>query len=961
MAKNRLEEVYQLGQSIWYDNIQRGLLVSGELQRLIDNDAVTGVTSNPTIFEKAIGGSSDYDDAITALVGQGVTDAGQIFEALAIEDIQLAADLLRPIYDRTDRRDGYISLEVSPLAANDTHRTIREARHLFRRVNRPNVMIKIPATAEGLPAIEQMIYEGVNVNVTLIFSLRVYEKVAAAYIRGLEHRTRDGQPVTGIASVASFFVSRVDTLVDRQLDEKIAATDDEEQRVQLRALQGKAAVANARLAYEKYREIFHGARFATLHEKGAAPQRCLWASTSTKNPAYRDVLYAEELIGPETVDTMPPQTITAFQDHGIVQVTVENDLPGMHVLMDRLAGAGIDMARVTKQLELDGVKAFAESYNNLIASTAAKVEKLREQAAPTGSGISSGGTRQRAELGALQSAVDATLERADREEFGRRVWEKDPALWKPNPEEQSEITDRLGWLTVVDEMIAALPRLVEFREDVRAAGFTHAVLLGMGGSSLAPEVLRRTFGVGEGLPDLIVLDSTDPATLLDVERRIELPRTLFIVASKSGGTIETLSHFTYFYEKVRAIAGNDAGAQFVAITDPDTKLDQLAQSHRFRAIFRNPPDIGGRYSALSYFGLVPAALIGVDVGKLLERANVMRNACQGGVPAHENPGIWLGVIMGTLAQHGRDKVTLTISPEIGTFGYWIEQLIAESTGKEGRGLLPVEGETLGLRGDYGTDRLFVYIRTDKGYAPAQDEAVERLMANGEPVVTLAIADAYDVGAEFFRWEFATAMAGAVIGINAFDQPNVQEAKDNTNKLLAEYAQTGALPQPPALLRTEHVSVVAGGEQARRLADAVSLQAALESFAEESRAGDYLALLAYIERTPETETALQTIRLRLRNLRRIATTLGYGPRFQHSTGQLHKGGPNTGLFIQFVANDTVDAPIPGEPYTFSVLKQAQALGDLQSLQAHGRRVVRVHLGRDIAAGLDEVVRAVEAAR
>jgi transaldolase/glucose-6-phosphate isomerase len=965
MATNRLAAVSELGQSIWYDNIRRGLITSGDLQHLIEDDAVVGITSNPTIFEKAIDGSTDYDEAIRELVRQGVTDAQQVFEALAIEDIQMAADILRPIYDRTHGLDGYISLEVSPTAANDTQRTIEEARHLFQRADRPNVFIKIPATEQGLPAIEQMIYEGVNINVTLIFSLERYRAVAEAYIRGLEHRRREGQPVTGIASVASFFVSRVDTLVDKLLDQQIAATEDEARQAELRALQGRAAIANARLAYQIYLEVFHGERFQALRAEGAAPQRCLWASTSTKNPAYRDVMYVEGLIGPETVNTLPPQTIVAFQEHGEVNETLTDDIEGMRTLLDQLAAHDIDMAAVTHQLEIEGVKAFADSYNELLERTAAKIEKLRLEmvAAP----VEQPGTapnlisRQQAELGALQGAVDETLARADREHFAQRVWEKDPSLWKPNPEDQNEITDRLGWLTVAETMSDALPRLNELRDDVRAAGFTHAVLLGMGGSSLAPEVLSRTFGAAAGQPELLVLDSTDPATILDVERRIDLERTLFIVASKSGETIETLSHFAYFYDKVHARLGDGAGSRFIAITDPGTKLERLAQDHRFRATFRNPADIGGRYSALSYFGLVPAAILGLDLATLLARATTMQHACHGSGPAAENPGLWLGAVMGTCAIHGRDKVTLVVSPPVMTFGYWIEQLIAESTGKEGKGILPVEGEPVGKPSDYGNDRLFVYLRTEQGFDSVQDERVAALRAAGQPVVTLALGDPYDLGGEFFRWEFATAIAGALLGINAFDQPNVQEAKDRTSAILGAYDRTQQLPVPPAVLRTENVTIYAEPEDAQRLHDAVSLQAALEAFFGQARPGDYIALLAYIQRTPATEAALEQIRVRLRMLCRLATTVGFGPRFQHSTGQLHKGGANTGLFLQLTAHDHEDVAIPGEPYSFGILKQAQALGDLRALQAHERRVIRIDLGADAGAGLSELRQALDVAR
>jgi transaldolase/glucose-6-phosphate isomerase len=1006
MSESRLHEVSQLGQSIWYDNIQRRLITSGDLQRLIDEDAVVGVTSNPTIFEKAIDGSGEYDDQLRDLVRQGVTDPRQIFDALSIHDIQAAADTFRPIYDRTNGGDGYISIEVAPNFANDTRATISEARRLFKLVDRPNIMVKIPATDEGLPAIEEMIYEGVNINITLIFALSVYERVTEAYIRGLEHRLREGLPVTGIASVASFFVSRVDTLVDKLLDEKIAQESDSARQDEMRALQGKAAIANARLAYARYLDIFHGDRFARLREQGATTQRCLWASTSTKNPDYRDVLYVEELIGPETVDTMPPQTITAFQDHGVARVTVDQDIPGQREIMDRLKAVGIDMNAVTKQLEVEGVRSFTDSYNKLLDATKVKAERIKSDSdattepladgAPTTDAVSStkaaqvapvaaaaavsdtpagyAGTsasasaqpdflsRQEASLGARQQAVDAGLTRADEEHFAQRVWDKDPSLWKPDPAQQNEITNRLGWLDVMTQMRAEIPRLTALRDALRDEQVSDVVLLGMGGSSLAPEVLRETFATSATRPHLHVLDSTDPATILDVSSAIDLRHTVFIVASKSGGTTETLSQFRYFHAKVAEFAGDDAGRQFIAITDAGTKLDDMAQTLHFREIFRNPSEIGGRYSALSFFGLVPGALIGVDIEKLLDRADAMAKACGPNVPARENPGVWLGAILGTLANGGRDKVTLAISPPIGAFGSWLEQLLAESTGKEGKGILPVEGEPLGDPSVYGDDRVFVYLRTEEGYDEAQDAAIKKLEDAGQLVVLLRLEDTYDLGTEFFRWEFATAIAGACLGINAFDQPNVQESKDNTDRILKEFTQSKMLSVPRAVLQTQsrNVSLVASGEIAQRLRESVSLQAAMETISRLAGPGDYIALLAYIERTPETQTALQDIRLRLRDLRHVATTLGYGPRFQHSTGQEHKGGPNTGVFLQFVATDTTDAPIPDEPYTFSVLKQAQALGDLQSLEAHQRRVVRIDLGTGIVSGLGELLQALEAA-
>lgn len=677
-------------------------------------------------------------------------------------------------------------------------------------------------------------------------------------------------------------------------------------------------------------------------------------------------MYVEELIGPETVDTMPPQTIVAFQDHGEARVTVDDNIHGAESVMGRLSAVGVDMAQVTRQLELDGVKSFAASYSKLIESTTQKMDRLRRQAEATAAvaeTIPHFADQQSASLGKLQGDVDAQLDRADHDTFAARTWNKDASLWKADLADPRDITERLGWLTVADRMVENLPHLDQFREDVRDAGFTSCVLLGMGGSSLAPEVMRATFGVAEGQPAFYTLDSTDPATIQALERSVDMARTLFIVASKSGGTIETISQFAYFRDRLQKLVGEAAGEHFIIITDAGTALDTMAENEKLHTIFQNPADIGGRFAALSYFGLVPAAMLGVDLHTLLDRARVMARACGPSVPARENPGVWLGTILGTLARRGRDKVTFAISPPISTFGYWVEQLLAESTGKEGVGILPVEGEPLGKPEVYDTDRVFVYLRTDEGFDPAQDEAISALESAGQPVIRLALRDTYDLGQEFFRWEFATAIAGAVLGVNAFDQPNVQESKDNTDRLLQEYTRTHALAQPKAVLQTEtrNISLIADGEQSARIRGAISLQAALEGVIRQAHPGDYIALLAYIQRTDETENALQHLRLRLRDTRHVPTTLGFGPRFQHSTGQLHKGGPNTGVFLQFVATDTVDVQIPDEPYSFGVLKQAQALGDLQSLQGHGRRVVRIDLGVDMLAGLAELMQALDAAQ
>ena len=896
---NTIQQTQRLGQSIWYDNIRRGLIKSGELQRLIDL-GVSGLTSNPTIFEKAIAGSMDYDDALQQLAQEGRSPR-EIFEALALEDIRATADMLRPIYDGTGGADGFASYEVSPHLAHNTEGTIVEGRRLFAALGRPNVMVKVPATPEGMPAIRALIGEGVNVNVTLIFSLDAYREVREAYLGGLERLSESGGDVSKVASVASFFVSRVDTAVDALLEERIREGLEE-----LKGLLGRAAIANAKLAYRDFRATFDGERFALLRQSGARVQRPLWASTGTKNPAYSDVLYVESLIGPDTVNTMPEATLMTFLEHGQAAEALEQDLQGAEEAVRSLEKIGISMDQVTAKLLSDGVKSFANSFDKLLLNIDEKRRSLlvAEHAHP---GVS---------LGEYLPAVEATLADLQQGDVTARIWRKDHTVWKPDPK---EITNHLGWLTVTDIMCEQIATLEDFADDVRHSGYQHVVLLGMGGSSLGPEALRQTFGSARGYPDLIVLDSTVPSWIQAVTDAINPARTLFLVSSKSGSTVETNSFYRYFRGLAQQALGQDqAGSSFVAITDPGTSLEELARKEGFRRVFVNPPDIGGRYSVLSYFGLLPAALIGIDVTTLLDRADCMREGCASCVLAHDNRGAQLGATIGSLALQGRDKLTIVASPSIEGFGLWAEQLIAESIGKEGKGVIPVAGEPPLALEDYGADRLFVYLRLEGDENTETDAAIERLRASGHPVARLDLRDRYDLGAEFYRWEFATAVIGAILGIHPFDQPNVQQAKDLTESVLQEYRKVGRLPQVEATESLEHL--LAGAKH-----------------------GDYLAIMAYLRQTPETDGALQALRQKVMRRYQVATTLGYGPRFLHSTGQLHKGGPKTGLFLQITAGHEKDIAVPGETYTFGTLADAQALGDLQALQTMGRRVVRVHLG------------------
>jgi transaldolase/glucose-6-phosphate isomerase len=745
-----------------------------------------------------------------------------------------------------------------------------------------------------------------------------------AYLRGLERRAEKGQPIGDIASVASFFVSRIDTQADKQIEAKIAASKDANEKRELEALLGKIAIANAKLAYQEFKKIFGSARFLKLRDKGARVQRPLWASTGTKNPKYSDVMYVESLIGPDTVNTLPPATYDAFKDHGRVIMTLEQNVDEAAGVLRKFAQYGFSLEKITTQLTADGVKSFSDSFDSLMHT----IEARRDNAVR---GLSD---RISFHLGDAQQTVDAAVQRADKEKFVERIWKKDAALWKNDDAHKKIISNALGWLTVVEEMQKNVREIRDFAESVRR-DFSHIVVLGMGGSSLCSEVTRRVFGRREGYPALEILDSTVPEAVRSLESRIDVGRSLFMVASKSGTTTEPMVFHRYFYDRVKQIKGDRAGENFIAVTDPNTQLVKDAERDKFRKIFLNPADIGGRYSALSKFGLVPAAISGVDIEKLLDRAAHAAHISTSPSPK-KNPAAMLGVVIGSLAAAGRDKLTLITPPPLDTLGLWVEQLIAESTGKEGKGVVPIAGEPRLDAKSYGKDRLFVAVRLRKADETAR---LRELTAAGHPVVDIVLEDPLDLGETFFIWEFATAVAGAILGIDAFDQPNVQESKDNTKRLLEEFKSTGKMTYSATQVKVE---------------DSEAISALLAKV----KPGDYVALTEYFAETPECDKRIAAIRETIARELRVATTTGYGPRFLHSTGQLHKGGGDNGVFLQLTGGRSDDVPIPGEKFGFGVLVRAQAIGDFQSLASRNRRALSIDLGDDVDRGLERLAETVK---
>ncbi|AWN37022.1 bifunctional transaldolase/phosoglucose isomerase [Methylobacterium radiodurans] len=934
-------------QAVWLDFVARGFIAKGELKALVERDGLRGVTSNPAIFEKAIGHSDEYDASLKAVMEQGDSRVIDLYEGMAVEDIQNAADVLRPVYEASDGADGYVSLEVSPYLALDTEATLAEARRLHQAVSRDNLMVKVPATPKGIPAIRQLTAEGISINVTLLFSQVEYEKVARAFVEGLEARAKAGHDVSRIASVASFFISRIDSLVDKLLDEKIAAANDPATKAALESLKGKVAIANAKLAYQRYKAIFAEATWTALAEKGAKGQRLLWASTGTKNKAYSDVLYVEELIGPNTVNTMPPATMDAFRDHGQVRATIEEDLDGARAVMSALDKAGIDIEAVARQLVDEGVQLFIDAADKLLGAVAGK------RAALLGHRLNG---QSFATAEDLEKATAEVVESWRASGAIRRLWAHDRTVWSGADEDKW-----LGWLRIVEDEREKAGQYAEFSAWVKGRGFSDAVVLGMGGSSLGPEVLSLTYGNRDGFPRLRILDSTHPDEVRAVEAAVDLPNTLFIVASKSGSTLEPNVFRDYFLGRMKEVVGDRAGSHFVAITDPGSAMEQAAKDDRFEKIFHGVPQIGGRYSVLSAFGLVPAAAIGIDVAEFLDCARTMVRSCGPAVPPSENPGVRLGALLGTAALQGRDKVTLVASPGIASFGGWAEQLIAESTGKQGKGLIPIDGEPADVPAAYGHDRVFVYLRLDGHAVTQQDEALRSLEREGHPVVRISLDKVEQLPQEFFRFEMATAVAGAVLGINPFDQPDVEASKVETKKLFSAAEESGSLPAEAPLYEDEGIALYADLANAEALGPAADgLDPALHAHLGRLKAGDYLALLAYLPRSEANHAVLQEGRLAVRDARHVATCLEFGPRFLHSTGQAYKGGPDTGVFLQITAEPTADLAIPGRKLGFATVVAAQARGDFSVLAERGRRALRVHIKGDLDAGLKRVAAALKAA-
>ena len=930
-------ELYKAGQGPWLDTISRKLLRSGTLKAYIEESGLLGVTSNPSIFQQSISQGEGYEQDIQKLLKRGAGTL-EIYDALTISDIREACDLFLPVFKKTSGEHGFVSLEVLPNLAFNKEATVEEARRLFRLVNRPNVMIKVPATSQGIRAVERLIGEGINVNVTLIFSQKNYREVAAAYLSGLETLAQNGGDLAQVHSVASVFVSRIDTDIDKQLDAKLATEKDAAKRALLTDLKGRAAVANSKMIYHAFKELFSSSRFQSLKKRGASVQKALWASTSTKNPSYPDLVYVETLVGRDTVNTLPQSTWEALLAHGQIRPdTVEENISGAEETLAGLKSLGIDIHSVCDRLQQEGVKSFMISFESLMAT----LEKKRE--IPMTSSV-----RTNISLPShLEKSAAETLARFSKKDLHARWLAKDPTLWSNDAAHQKVILNRLGWVENCEKIMGKIYEIDQLQEKAFKNKIRDIVLLGMGGSSLAAEVLslilkkpsQKVKGALKGIR-FHLLDTTDPASILKVEKAVRYPTTLFLVGSKSGSTIETRSQYQYFFDRVKRFYKNDenkAAERFVIVTDEGSPLAELGRSKNFAGLFLNPGDIGGRYSALSFFGLVPAALLGIDVRQVLADAQRFLDAMRATQDISKNEGIALGILLGALAVQGKDKLTFWTSPGLASFADWAEQLIAESTGKEGKGITPVAGEPPLSLDRYGADRVFAVLRLKGENEKLWTSRIKALRSKGFPVLDFVWSDGMAVGGEFLRWEVATSFASVVLKVNPFDEPNVTESKNITSRLLEDVKKKKALPKPGKLITARGAKLTPAERKT------------LVVFFARLPKNGFVSLLAYVDRTPAEKKVLQGLQRSIASALKVPVLSGFGPRYLHSIGQLYKGGPKQGIFVEFFVKDAKDVKIPGEVYGFSQLKRAQAMGDYEAISSKGLPILAVDLGATVTAG------------
>jgi len=912
--ENRLKALKEAGQSVWLSHINRRQMKDEKLTERINNGEICGLTTTFSNICSDVLHMDDYSSAFTAMIMDG-WDSRQIFQKLSVDDVRQATSLFRENYISSGGSDGLVTIEMDPQLANDYAKSLAEAKQIWTAVNRPNLMISVPATAAGIETTRQLTREGINTNQTLIFSEKRFRQAVDAYLEGLEARHAEGKPIDKVQSILSVHIAEIDTKVDAVLAERPASGMEEF----LAKIKNKAALTICRRIYNQITEFNQSERMQKMVEAGAKPLRILW-DVLYPNPCTSPTFYSDALIGNQTILSVHQDTLAAICESG----RVSSSLPVNNIEIEKAFAdfqqAGIDFQKILEIIEEESMESYCQAFEAMLNQLDQKSDLVKKS------------------LGVLYSPVLETYKKLESDSIVPRIFSKDPTVWTFDTQAYPEIRNRLGWLDA-HQLIAK--NMIEYKAiaaSLKADGIRKVLLMGMGGSSLAPEVMALTFPEADGM-ELQIIDSTDPGQVLQADADHPLHETVYIVSSKSGGTAEVQAFLDYFYHKAVQALGDRAGAHFIAITDPGTLLERMAKEMNFRNVVLADPSIGGRFSALSAFGVLPAVLIGIAPEKVLEQASRMAKICAPSNPVASNEGAALGVYMGTAALSGRDKVTILVDPNMDAFGSWLEQLIAESSGKTGKGIVPVDIEPKLNPADYPADRAFVYIKS----SGEQQSFVNQLIEAGQPVLTIKMNDLTELFAEFYRWEIAISVACSILGVNAFDQPNVQDSKNRTVAKINDYKEKGALSELPVTWEINGIQAYFSSES-ESMRKAESAAELINAFASTAVQGtDYIGINAYLPRNDQTMAALQQLREKILKTSGCATTLGFGPRFQHSTGQLHKGGANNGLFIQIVADSVQDAEIPNEGMTFAILERAQALGDFEALIAKERRAIRLNLG------------------
>ena len=907
-----INNLIKIKQSLWLDHISRDMLFSNKLIEIVKNYNVSGLTSNPTIFEEALTSSNIYDESLRMLYLKNITDPNELAYSLMIEDIQRTCDIFKEIYNQTKGNDGYVSIEINP-NTNKKDEILKEAINLWNKIGRENLMIKIPANEDGIDAMYELIKKGINVNMTLIFSPHIYRKVAEKFIEAIKWRNENNLD-TNVFSVASFFVSRIDTYIDRKLDELALIKTDEKEKIL--SLKGKTAISISLVVYSIYKEISE--RFKEFENKGFKMQKLLWASTSTKNSSYKDTLYADELCFDNTINTLPLKTLFSFLEHGNINLTpAEERIKNANKHIENIKELNISLEKMYDELFIEGMKKFEQSYKNLINRIESKIYNISE-------------TKKVASI--YNCEIDSYKTELDNINFITQLFNKNPKLWKKEKEHIKIIKNSLGWVDVPIYIKSKIKEINDFRDEIIKNGFRYCVILGMGGSSLACEVIRSLFEKKSKIKTFI-LDTTNPDWIGDVINSIDIRKTLFIFASKSGTTVEPNSQFKLFYNLLKKKTKNPS-ANLIAITDKDTPLHELAQKYKFRKIFINPSDIGGRFSALSYFGMIPASLMGVDIEKFLETALKTLKKIK---EEKDNCATMLGCFISANYLSGKDKLTLFLPKGCERFGLWIEQLIAESSGKEGKGIVPVIENDIRNPQDYMKDRMFVSIEHRGFILPNYYEKLNLLISNKHPVFRIYIDDIYDIASMFYIWEIATAIIGYFMKVNPFDQPDVVMTKEITKKILKKANSIKLKPFAKLMDVDIYLSNIdiTSDLKIKRYEDIIW------DILKEANENIYYSIMAFLNETPKNDKILTDLANIITEITSCATIKSYGPRYLHSTGQLFKGGNNNGIYIILTNKSKKDIKISGEDYTFEQLCNAQAKADFIALAQKNRKVVMLH--------------------